>query len=980
MDLGFLNNAALPSRVLLICIVFICIANNNHFMIRWNDQGCKTHSSILTVTAVNDDDGSLHSSSLSLSETNNMSASQHPHRLSSRHLATSLSSPLSHLSQLHIKPLFYPHRNAALPLVAHNSVDNFVISHDHDQLVNSPPQPVNSPPHRLQSLLHNYLTRMSVPSYDQVLPNNSLMTFMENISPSSTSTRTSTGRSTGRLFTDSSLHEPLFPPRHRSLQTEDVTPTASVNPPTTIVSVDSSSALPAMPDSFPLYTNATQSLYNDIPSTNNISSPSSLSNFTDDYIEPRPFPEAVLLKIEALKVLKNFAERVKSREQFEALKSLPDKVLIGIDPQDPLSLVVCPTGQGPVSLFQCARAQSKERPIVGSCFGAAAYDPELGYCFTVSEAQPTAKCPAGYKVARFPTDKFLGSCKSTLKVPALPHCDPPYVLLPDTQSCAFNITTPGYIGCPMGSIKVPDESRCEAAVQQLKKVDCPEGWLPKLTPEGKGQCLQPRRFKGNYFGEPKCPLGTEEDIDYGNLDTNGKPLVACRTTLVVDGKASCPTATTPYYDYVVNYDNHPPVMFDQDLGSPGRTCIKKEELDVVPSCTDPLQNFVFISPGRRSDPPRYDLLLPVSDVIQQANPVWSKFTKHLSLPYLPTIHYPTVGGPKTLQELESMPTALTDHAPPVQPQLPPPPPSVPVLVDMSPTELSSSSVVVHDKSRYPHSYSRSFSKLIANDVHYNTRHLQAAEERDEEEGGGDEEDPHSLFSGPTFSVGGISGDVFYRSPGGQDIVVSCLLFKSAKPTLKCPKGLEQSRRNPSLCRQRGYTNFRLSCPSGYVLNEAKLLYEADHYDWPRPMCIGKLQAATEYYCPMSPGQSNLPTDPLASADAIGNSFDPYPIPKNREMFDSIYPSVPVYITDPTKLRCIQVQLHPPIYTPSLDIIEVLYPGYLEALREAGTRYPGAANIPDAEELSEARELIREAVQGESHQQREAAETNSPAEQ
>ncbi|KAF8822816.1 hypothetical protein IE077_002540, partial [Cardiosporidium cionae] len=145
-----------------------------------------------------------------------------------------------------------------------------------------------------------------------------------------------------------------------------------------------------------------------------------------------------------------------------------------------------------------------------------------------------------------------------------------------------------------------------------------------------------------------------------------------------------------------------------------------------------------------------------------------------------------------------------------------------------------------------------------------------------------------------------------------NFLIICISKAFAKPTLHCPEGYVPKKSNAALCRKREMKNYILECPEDYVLNEVSLL--SGTYSRPTPTCIGKLRTRTQYYC----------------------------LQENDKPEDSLSPSntTRMFIEDVKNLRCTEVILSLPTFSPSTDIVEKLYPGYLESQNSSGNLYPG----------------------------------------
>ncbi|PFH31437.1 hypothetical protein BESB_028720 [Besnoitia besnoiti] len=93
---------------------------------------------------------------------------------------------------------------------------------------------------------------------------------------------------------------------------------------------------------------------------------------------------------------------------------------------------------------------------------------------------------------------------------------------------------------------------------------------------------------------------------------------------------------------------------------------------------------------------------------------------------------------------------------------------------------------------------------------------------------------------------GETGNTYYTK-GDFELSIHCLSFHYAQPVLRCPEGTVQNALNLQECKRKAFVDFVLTCPPGYALNEIGLVFGL--YNAPNPKCIGKLRAATQFYCP-----------------------------------------------------------------------------------------------------------------------------------
>ncbi|EPT25246.1 hypothetical protein TGPRC2_251820 [Toxoplasma gondii TgCatPRC2] len=100
---------------------------------------------------------------------------------------------------------------------------------------------------------------------------------------------------------------------------------------------------------------------------------------------------------------------------------------------------------------------------------------------------------------------------------------------------------------------------------------------------------------------------------------------------------------------------------------------------------------------------------------------------------------------------------------------------------------------------------------------------------------------------------GETGNLYYARED-LEVSIQCLSFHYAQPVMRCPDGTVQNALNLEECKRKAFVDFVLICPPGYTLNEAGLVFGL--YNAPKPKCIGKLRAATQYYCPEVCGRSN----------------------------------------------------------------------------------------------------------------------------
>ncbi|CBZ56263.1 conserved hypothetical protein [Neospora caninum Liverpool] len=434
-------------------------------------------------------------------------------------------------------------------------------------------------------------------------------------------------------------------------------------------------------------------------------------------------PDSPELQETAQSVLQVLRQTGNDTDIYNAVSTLPPDIIIKLvmNSTDAYSLVRCRKGYQAVSTSLCASPLGEEVPIQGSCVGAGSYDTDMGRCFTVSEIEPISTCPIGYRIARTPLDYRYGPCRPIERLPALPSCDPPYVLDPPMAKCLYNSTHPGYIGCPPGA-KTLNETTCAVSTQVVRIPQCPPGYKSTLLKDGSGECSKTLKFRGEYLATPRCKGGAKELVNYDLYDEENHPLVTCIATEVIKTFAACPPETIPYEDYL-EAGNDPPVIFDSSLGHPARTCVRTEEGIIRPSCHDMLGQVPFILLGRgETEPFDYSLMMPNSLVEEVIRPDWTKLSRR-------------IGG---------------------------------------------------------------------------------------------------------------NGNVYYEREN-LEISIHCLSFHYAQPVLRCPEGTVQNGLKLEECKRKAFVDFVLMCPPGYTLNEAGLVFGP--YNAPKPKCIGKLRAATQYYCP-----------------------------------------------------------------------------------------------------------------------------------
>ncbi|PHJ21900.1 transmembrane protein, partial [Cystoisospora suis] len=429
------------------------------------------------------------------------------------------------------------------------------------------------------------------------------------------------------------------------------------------------------------------------------------------------------LRERADEVLRDIRRGSNNTELADAIATLPVDMIVkfGTVTADPYVIVRCRKGFEAVSTTLCAAPLGEEIPILGSCLGAATFDRDTGHCFTVSEVEPISACPIGYRIARTPLDYQYGPCRPIERIPAIPSCDSPFVLDPAVGRCLYNSTHPGYLGCPPGARSL-NETACAVAKQVLKTPECPPGNEKILLRDGTAECRKTVKSRGDYLARPRCRGGAQEKLNYDLYDENNHPVVTCISTQVTKGIASCPPKTVPYREYIKK-GNDPPVIYDNTLGSPDRTCVEVVEGLIRPSCHEMSKQvpFVLLNRGER-EPFDYRLMLPLAVVEQVIQPDWSKYEKHT----------------------------------------------------------------------------------------------------------------------------GESGKEYYTRED-LEISIHCLEFHYAQPVMRCPNGTMQWDLNLQECKRKGFVDFVLTCPPGYVLNELGLVFSP--YNMPKPKCIAKLRASTQYYCP-----------------------------------------------------------------------------------------------------------------------------------